>query len=152
MSDSRQVVHANKYNGRSCRDCLLDKIFMVPNSIRIVLQIIMLAILVVYLILYYSGSTIPYIKSEKSAVIGLLVLAFGMCVVAICVQLPYITWSNPHIIFAAIVGAVMLGILVSYIFNIDIGLLNNYKFVFNICVAMIFLKIASTCVHQFNLL
>ncbi len=123
------------------------------KSVEFVFQIILLALLLGYLGMYYFKVKLPFYETEKSALSGLLILGFIMCVFGITVQIPNIRWNSIFMILAAIIGIFLLFVFVLNVFKIDsisakFNFENKYGIIFQVVALLISVKWVITFVHH----
>jgi hypothetical protein len=123
------------------------------KSVEFVFQIILLALLLGYVGLYYLKVKLPFYETEKSALSGLLILGFIMCTFGIAVQIPHISWNSVFMVLAAIIGIFLLFIFVLNVFKIDsisekFNFENKYGILFQVVALLMTVKWVITFIHH----
>lgn len=119
-----------------------------PKLVYIIIQLFQVGILTIFLTRYYRNLPIPYVTNEKSGFYALLAVGFLMCTIGILSNLPKISWANPFMIIAAVLGTVIIGVALVVFYRIDLLNFLNYRYAFNVVLILIIAKLAFSTWHH----
>jgi hypothetical protein len=98
---------------------------------------------------FLSGKDLPLISTERGAFIGLAIVGFVMCSLALSTRSPQaeFSWLNPFILLAAILGTAALLLVVSVLIGKTLTVFTDTRTAFIALAAIIFAKWVITSLH-----